>query len=377
MVKVFMLPVEEGDFLWIRYGKDKKSNILIDGGPKGFGDLYKDVLLSIYNRDEIVEAVIFTHIDNDHIQGALEGLANTPKEIVQKIVKRIYFNTCNAIQRELSLKKSDCAEEKILVPIWNEKYGVGEAITLLDVLKNQGLSDRLTDFVVAGQQYDFEDNVKIKIISPNEKELEKLAKEWKEESCKKREKDILYGVDSETHYKKDLDELKKVQMGSDSRVNNRSSIAFLFLYHDIKMLFLGDANPKICVDGAKSMGITFPCNVDLIKLSHHGSKANTSNRLLKSFPTQYYLVSTDGSGMKVPNKAVLAHLLAVNENNKEPVWLFCNYEWWEDSYHGWYFSENDKKKYLDTGRLKVCFLDENGVEIKGGVKVYGKCSEVG
>lgn len=44
---------------------------------------------------------------------------------------------------------------------------------------------------------------------------------------------------------------------------------------------------------------------------------------------------------------------------------------------GWYFSENDKKKYLDTGRLKVCFLDENGVEIKGGVKVYGKCSEVG
>ena len=64
---------------------------------------------------------------------------------------------------------------------------------------------RLTDFVVAGQQYDFEDNVKIKIISPNEKELEKLAKEWKEESCKKREKDILYGVDSETHYKKDLD----------------------------------------------------------------------------------------------------------------------------------------------------------------------------
>lgn len=51
MVEVFMLPVEEGDFLWIRYGKDKKSNILIDGGPKGFGDLYKDVLLSIYNRD--------------------------------------------------------------------------------------------------------------------------------------------------------------------------------------------------------------------------------------------------------------------------------------------------------------------------------------
>lgn len=143
------------------------------------------------------------------------------------------------------------------------------------------------------------------------------------------------------------------------------------------MLFLGDANPKICVDGAKSMGITFPYNVDLIKLSHHGSKANTSNRLLKSFPTQYYLVSTDGSGMKVPNKAVLAHLLAVNENNKEPIWLFCNYEWWEDIYHGWYFSKNDKKKYLDTGRLKVCFLDENGVEIKGGVKVYGKCSEVG
>lgn len=165
-------------------------------------------------------------------------------------------------------------------------------------------------------------------------------------------------------------------MGNDSSVNNRSSIAFLFTYQNVKMLFLGDASPKVCVDGTKNAGIKLPCDIDLMKLSHHGSKSNTSNTLLKAFPTRHYLVSTDGSGKKVPNKAVIAHLIATASEQKEPIWLLTNYEWWEDAYHGKFFSEKDKEKYLDTGKLKICLLDEDGLKIKDGVKVYGQCIEV-
>lgn len=374
MVEVFMLPVEEGDFLWIRYGDSKKSHILIDGGTADFGYLYKDILTYIYNRDELVEAVILTHIDNDHIQGAVDGLANTSEKVVQKIIKRIYFNTCNAIQRQQKIGGLDCAEKEIFASIWQETYGVGEAIAFLDVLEKKKISKRLLDFVIAGQIYNLGDGARLEIISPNEKELKKLAIKW--EKYVKKKNDVLYGTGTEDHYEKDLEDLKTVRMGNDSSVNNRSSIAFLFTYQNVKMLFLGDASPKVCVDGTKNAGIKLPCNIDLMKLSHHGSKSNTSNTLLKAFPTRHYLVSTDGSGKKVPNKAVIAHLIATASEQKEPIWLLTNYEWWEDAYHGKFFSEKDKEMYLDTGKLKICLLDEDGLKIKDGVKVYGQCIEV-
>ena len=35
MVNVYLFPVDEGDFIWVRYGSnDKFSNIIIDGGTK-------------------------------------------------------------------------------------------------------------------------------------------------------------------------------------------------------------------------------------------------------------------------------------------------------------------------------------------------------
>ena len=374
MVEVFCFPVAEGDFLWVRYGEEKKSHILIDGGTKEFGYLYKNVLMSIDEKDERIEAIILTHIDNDHIQGAIEGIANTSEDVLKKIVKRIYFNTCSAIQRELKLEKTVCAEKEILASIWKNGYGVGEGIEFLKILKNKKILDRLSDFVIEGQQYDLEDGARMKIISPGEKELKQLAKKW--EAYHQRKEAIVYSVGGEAHYQKDLKELMNEKLGNDTSVNNKSSIAFLLTYQGSKMLFLGDANPKVCVEGAKHSEIENPCPVDLIKLSHHGSKANMSDELLSFFPTQYYLVSTDGSRKKVPNKTVLAHLLTASDSEK-PVWLLANYEWWADMYHEKYFTEGDKENYLKTVRLKVKFLDSKGIEVNGDIKIYGQYDGVG
>ena len=113
-----------------------------------------------------------------------------------------------------------------------------------------------------------------------------------------------------------------------------------------------------------------PYKVDVLKLSHHGSKSNTSDVLLKNLKTDIYALSTNGNGQRVPNKAVVAHLL---KNAPEyEVTLACNYDWWETAYQGKYFTDKDRETYIDGNKLKLLLLDENDFEVKDGLYIYGE-----
>lgn len=66
MVKIYLLPADEGDFIWIRYGKGEKyANIIVDGGTKSSGKEYAEVIENIAERGEKVEALVLPHIDYD------------------------------------------------------------------------------------------------------------------------------------------------------------------------------------------------------------------------------------------------------------------------------------------------------------------------
>lgn len=48
MVNVYLFPVDEGDFIWVRYGSnDKFSNIIIDGGTKDSAAEYAELALDL------------------------------------------------------------------------------------------------------------------------------------------------------------------------------------------------------------------------------------------------------------------------------------------------------------------------------------------
>ena len=105
-------------------------------------------------------------------------------------------------------------------------------------------------------------------------------------------------------------------------------------------------------------------------MSHHGSKSNTSDALLKNLKTGIYALSTNGNRQRVPNKAVVAHLL--KNAPKHEVTLVCNYDWWETTYQGKYFTDKDKETYIDGNKLKLLLLDENDFEVKDGLYIYGE-----
>ena len=52
--------------------------------------------------------------------------------------------------------------------------------------------------------------------------------------------------------------------------------------------------------------------------------------------------------------------------------LLCNYDWWDTVYYGKYFTKEDMEEYLDTGKLRLVLLDEEGIEAKGGLRIYGE-----
>ena len=359
MVKIHMMKAYEGDFIWLSYGDmEKEYHLLIDGGVKECRQRYADVIKTISAKGESIEAIILTHIDCDHIAGACEGIARVDEELLKRTVKKIVFNTSEKIQKQ------------ILVSTNSRKYGVKEGIEFWKLLKEKGIDDRIIERTIAGESINFANGALLKIISPGEKQLEKLLNKW--EKYEKKYVSIGYSPNLE-QVKQNLEDLMRTRMGTDGSVNNASSIAFIFEYQDIKGAFLGDAKPSVCIEGMKKFDIKNAYPVDFIKLSHHGSISNTNLKLLKKLPTVNYLLSTNGHEKIVPSKVVIAKLLRnCQEKNLSEIILYCNYDWWESQYHNKYFTQKDRQLYIDTDILKVNLLGEEGTIVKDGLILYGK-----
>ncbi|MEH7495907.1 MBL fold metallo-hydrolase, partial [Neobacillus niacini] len=62
--------------------------------------------------------------------------------------------------------------------------------------------------------------------------------------------------------------------------------------------------------------------VDIMKVSHHASKKNTSTELLKMLDCTEFIISTDGSKHGLPNKQSLARIIRIM---KKPLTFYFNY----------------------------------------------------
>ena len=76
MLRIDMLPAAQGDALWIEYGDEHSpKRILIDGGTKGsWKEGLRARIEGLPAADRHFELLIVTHIDADHIDGALKLL---------------------------------------------------------------------------------------------------------------------------------------------------------------------------------------------------------------------------------------------------------------------------------------------------------------
>ena len=386
MVEVYLYPADSGDFLRIRFGDEKNSyhNFMIDGGTGKNKLFYYRVLRSIVESNEKADLLI-THFDDDHIVTPLKVLNEYKSSVhtgckgLEETIEHIYINTFRNISAALKEKDPDVAEYDcdIGVPDTSSTlYSASSHIAFMEIIEKRGLGKCVADDILVAGNVLERYGAKLYIISPSEKALINLCKYWKD-YLKKREEEahrkVLYSglsYKKSTQGTKDLELLMDSQDDPDRSVTNLSSLAFLFEYEDVRILLTGDAGANIMEEGLKKIDSDIVGQVDLFKLSHHGSYRNISDKLLQTFPSKDYLLSTNGKKGN-PSKITLAKLL----RNRQPIRIYCNHNWYYNNSTG-FLSKSDETKYIDTGLLSIICPSGAGkpveckIENKENLRVY-------
>jgi beta-lactamase superfamily II metal-dependent hydrolase len=337
MIEINMLSANSGDCFHISI-RDKalgNKNIIVDSGIRVSAVQLERVISNIEKNGEVIDLLIVTHTDKDHI-GGLKRLVDENR-FKYNLVKEFWINDGEF---------SNVQEDDLLT--------AQDGRNIIDKFQEKGvkiISNITTDF---GK--DFQSAI-IRVLSPTIDDLELMKKEWKSEiDCD----NLSAGSDEENG--KDLDDLMiEDRFNDDSNEYNNASITFQILTKDSRGLFLADASSKTVLNGLKQSKFIEKGDVDFIKVPHHGSKMNISKELLKTFKTENYILSTNGSRGK-PHKLTIARMLS--ESVK--VNLFCNYCWWTNQNK---FTMNDHKKYIQTGLLNRIALTSELEKIGQGVLI--------
>lgn len=359
-INVLSFKAENGDAFLIKF--DNNQNILIDMGmPKSYENEIRQELIKLKKAEQKIDLLIISHIDEDHIGGAIKFLEeNKNNEIIEiseiwhNSYKHLQFKKTKALEVEedtLSILKSIIKQNQttdIQEGIQNISCKQGSSLASLiykygyawnNAFSNNGIFIENKQKVVIG-------DLKFIFLSPNEEKLENLSKKWLQELSKKKynfeisDEEIfddafefymkfLQDTDikiSSISSKKSLnfEQLSRIEE-KDNSVTNGSSLAFIVEYKDKKLLFLGDSHEDIVFDSlVKLKDNDYDLKFDLMKVSHHGSNKNISIRLLNLITCNNFLFSTDGLSYNHPDLETIAKIVLNNIESKKE--LFFNYE---------------------------------------------------
>lgn len=318
-MEVKFLKAGHGDSIHLKIELEEGTkNILIDGGPsKTFmngskpGPL-KKLISELKYKAQHIDLLILSHVDDDHIAGLLKAFAK--KGYLDEITKEVWFNSGRTIKNDFGSTNPECRD--IFLSSRGALTSIKQGVSFESKLKELNIWDE--KLVRARDQYK-KWGVTFDILSPDNESLRQLFLKWS------REKPLsVYTSGSKNDYDYSFANLlEEDNFKEDRSVHNGSSIALLITANNKRVLLLGDAHPSVIEDSLRSKGYSEdnPLKVDLVKLSHHGSKANTSNSLLEIIYCLKFVISTDGSRHNLPNKTTIARIHRHFPNAK----IFFNY----------------------------------------------------
>ena len=264
----------------------KTQHIFIDSGTETAYDLLRPELLAIADRAEEIGLWVVSHWDNDHICGIIKVLQDTA--IRSRLhIKQVWFNANYRITKGTGSTSGfiGLKEGALLRDILQNELGIpAPSITSENpIIELLGLK-----FTILSPSFD----VYQEAIAKMQTHFPLAAKRWDHDQT--------------------LEVLAKQSTPLDRSLANRSSIAFLLEAKGYRMLMLADASPVDLVEQLQQLGYS-PTNrlqVDLVKVSHHGSKRNISRALLAIIETSQFVFTADASERhKLPDKETIAHIL--------------------------------------------------------------------
>jgi beta-lactamase superfamily II metal-dependent hydrolase len=370
-ITVKMFPAKNGDCFLVSLGLENRKHTLIDCGyTETYRDFLKKELLNIANNGEAIDLMVITHIDQDHILGALAFLEeNNNAPFIE--IKEIWHNSYRHLQFEKE-KVEKITEQELT--ILNREVVLGSSFLRHRIgqagIRDEDISAKQGSMLAAlileggypwnesfgGKAVNYEnknrvvkDQYSLTLLSPNTDKLKRLSRTWLRELKKQKmdfslsneqifddayefylirqeeQKVLESNISSSASIYEEINIENIVLQNSkeeiDNSVVNGSSISFCIEYKNKKLLFLADAHPDIIDDNiAKLEGNHF----DLVKLSHHGSKRNITRDLIESLNSEVFLISTNGDKHGHPDFDSLARILYY-QRHKPKTFVF-NYQ---------------------------------------------------
>lgn len=361
---VHFLPAKAGDCFVVEF--DNGECILVDCGYKSTYEIeLKPLLIQLKHKGCRLMLMLITHIDQDHIEGAIaflceNGPANAPHIIeVENIWFNGFFNTLfirdefkerkRAVIGEWQKKRMNMVLGQLSMQIDGNAGPISAAHSrcLEELCAQNGyrLNEQFVDRVVkrsAGSRNQLFDHsiqigeCKLIVLSPTEASLDRLAHRLNIEMIRN------FGVDYEFSEHVEFAALFERLLGlqiepgsfeeyisaSEPRLErwvgsstlaqmnevNNASIVVEIEYKSTKLLFTGDSD-------SDSWAEFLADEYDLIKISHHGT-TKPNMKLLEKAKGRTILISTDGGRQKRhPENELLAKTI-LNGNKT----IYFNYD---------------------------------------------------
>jgi beta-lactamase superfamily II metal-dependent hydrolase len=327
--RLTMYPASDGDALLLTWGEVRDPHYaLIDLGRTNDYKQLRPALRKIGR----FELFTISHIDADHIEGAIPLLKEATAPFAPEDV---WFNAWHHLKNaEARLEKMDGLEtlsakqgEKLSAGIirfhwpWNRAFGANGIVSV--------------DSPAALQTIELAGGLKIKLLSPGDQELASLEPVWMNELAKANLRPLdpdevpeRAPADFEALSPLNVEALAQKPFVEDKAGPNGASIAFLAEFRGRRVLLGADAHPGVIERSLGKLGFsdTNRMRLDLFKLCHHGSKANTSPKLLKMLDCTRFAISTDGTKHNHPDRETVARILMNDPQRPKTFYFNVNQE---------------------------------------------------
>jgi beta-lactamase superfamily II metal-dependent hydrolase len=325
MMKLSVIQAEYGDCLLLKFGSPSKpAHILIDGGPSGTYPKHLHLELEkIRQANGCLELMILSHVDNDHIIGLLEMLADMAKQRAAHKpdlvpVRAIWHNAFEQAEgRRAGLTaRIDAGLGGVDGMTFSAAnavtFGIKEGSKLVTAARqlNIPLNPNIPGAVITTQSQPdpvIIGDLKLWVIGPTPENLAALKEKWLAwlETYEKRAP-FADGVEAE-----------KI----DRSVPNLSSIMLLAQVGQRKILLTGDATSDDVLEGLRQRGFLDSkgrLKVDVIKLPHHGSVRNMRRAFFEQVTAKTYVISANGRDGN-PDLATLIWLVTTAKSQRRKI----------------------------------------------------------
>lgn len=390
--RITMLPVADGDCFFLEFKHDNGMfNILIDCGPISTWETSLKVFLdNLIATGKRIDLLLITHIDGDHIGGALKLFGN---HTYSGLIKEVWFNGLQQVAIHDAAEATvleNKAFRKLNAMHWHGTQDIEgpisatQAESLATLLKKRGLV--VNGFIDGAAICNTLSTIQVSpgffidILLPTQEALSKLKTkfhikmnqavfgtsvaitpdgETAFENVLLDEDTCIERIEPISESKVDIKDIKKwaiTSFSNDSSITNASSIAICIRYHGKKFLFPGDATQndltnalndwmqRFCEDGC----------FEVIKLPHHGSGHNCM-KLFDLVDSRVFLISTDGCRFDHPNKETIAKIVTRPASFQRT--LFFNYQ---NTVYKLFRNDWAESKYSYRTLLQTDSIDDGG-----------------